>query len=194
MLQATGQKITRSTSHIQSQIALNMFGTFSKQFGFGCKKLIELSSVPSFRSIPFSYGIGLPLLINSRFDWKSSYEKCFSLVIESSIFVVNVKYKKSNGRTSINPTGEAEVLFAISCLPPLRVFSLRFYVRSARLNRFYACAQPSLWGIAQSEMRHSSSLPHRLLSVWTGHAQILTDTRLTQIFHSCLLWMAVHLS
>ena len=27
MLQATGQKITRSTSHIQSQIALNMFGT-----------------------------------------------------------------------------------------------------------------------------------------------------------------------
>src|SRR4029434_2657006 len=27
MLQATGQKITRSTSHVQSQIALNMFGT-----------------------------------------------------------------------------------------------------------------------------------------------------------------------
>src|SRR4029434_271502 len=27
MLQATGQKITRSTSHIQSQIPLNMFGT-----------------------------------------------------------------------------------------------------------------------------------------------------------------------
>src|SRR4029434_294853 len=27
MLQATGQKITRSTSHIQSQILLNMFGT-----------------------------------------------------------------------------------------------------------------------------------------------------------------------
>src|SRR4029434_8414198 len=27
MLQATGQKIARSTSHIQSQIALNMFGT-----------------------------------------------------------------------------------------------------------------------------------------------------------------------
>src|SRR4029434_2945360 len=27
MLQATGQKITRSTSHIQSQIALKMFGT-----------------------------------------------------------------------------------------------------------------------------------------------------------------------
>ena len=73
-------------------------------------------------SIPFSYGIGLPLLINSRFDWKSSYEKCFSLAIESSIFVVNVKYKKSNGRTRINPTGglshapfiEAEVLFASS--------------------------------------------------------------------------------
>ena len=55
-------------------------------------------------SIPFSYGI-LPLLINSRFDWKSSCEKCFSLAIEFSIFVVKVKYKKSNGRTSINPTG-----------------------------------------------------------------------------------------
>ena len=27
LLQATGQKITRSTSHIQSQIPLNMFGT-----------------------------------------------------------------------------------------------------------------------------------------------------------------------
>ena len=77
---------------------------------------------PVVSSIHFSYGIGLPLLINSRFDWKSSYEKCFSLAIESSIFVVNVKYKKSNGRTRINPTGglshapfiEAEVLFASS--------------------------------------------------------------------------------
>src|SRR4029434_8718749 len=48
------------------------------------------------------------------------------------------------------------------CLPPLCVFSLWFYVRSARLNRFYACVQPSLRGIAQSEMRHSSSLLHRL--------------------------------
>ena len=130
-------------------------------------------------SIPFSYGIGLPLLINSHFDWKSSFEKCFSLAIESSFFVVKVKYNKSNGRTSINPTGglshapfiEAEVGY---CLPPLRAFSLRRYVRSAKLNRFYACAQPSLWGIAQSEMRHSSSLPRCLLSVWTGHAQILT--------------------
>ena len=70
-------------------------------------------------SKPFSYGIGLPLLINSRFDWKSSYEKCFSLAIESSIFVVKGKYKKSNGRTSINPTIglsmgfiETEVVFA----------------------------------------------------------------------------------
>src|SRR4029434_1405206 len=43
-----------------------------------------------------------------------------------------------------------------SCLPPLRACSLRLYVRSARLNRFYACAQPSF------EMSHSSSLPHRL--------------------------------
>src|SRR4029434_9250268 len=44
-------------------------------------------------------------------------------------------------------------------------------------------------------MRHSSSLPHRLaVSCLFEQAQILTDTRLTQIFHSCLLWMAVHLS
>ena len=118
---------------------------------------------PVVSSIHFSYGIGLPLLINSRFDWKSSYEKCFSLAIESSIFVVNVKYKKSNGRTRINPTGglshapfiEAEVLFASS--PCFFTAALR-----QKLNRLYACAQPSLWGIAQSEMRHSSSLPHRL--------------------------------
>ena len=34
MLQATGQKITRSTSHIQSQIPLNMFGISRNKFGF----------------------------------------------------------------------------------------------------------------------------------------------------------------
>ena len=29
-------------------------------------------------SIPFSSGMGLPLLIISRLDWKSSFENCFS--------------------------------------------------------------------------------------------------------------------
>ena len=29
-------------------------------------------------SIPFNSGIGLPLLIISRLDWKSSFENCFS--------------------------------------------------------------------------------------------------------------------
>ena len=48
-----------------------------------------------------------------------------------------------------------------NCVPPLRAFSLRFYLRSTWLNRFYACAKPSLWGIAQSEVRNCSSLPHR---------------------------------
>ena len=106
---------------------------------------------PVVSSIHFSYGIGLPLLINSRFDWKSSYEKCFSLAIESSIFVVNVKYKKSNGRTRINPTGglshapfiEAEVLFASS--PCFFTAALRQEVALSQpalsqINQWHVCA------------------------------------------------------
>ena len=93
--------------------------------------------------IPFSYGIDLPLLINSRFDWKSSYEKCFSLAIESSIFVVKVKYKRVTAEQALTQPVASRMLPSLKqryCLPPLRAFSLRLYVRSAKLNRFYACA------------------------------------------------------
>src|SRR4029434_4263979 len=109
-------------AQVQNQNLFLRFKIFSKQFGFGCEKSSRVIFCPVVSSIHFSYGIGLPLLINSRFDAQSSYEKCFSLANQSSIFVVNVKYKKSNGRTRINPTGglshapfiEAEVLFASS--------------------------------------------------------------------------------
>src|SRR4029434_44261 len=97
---------------------------------------------------PFSSGIGLSLLITLRFVWKSSFEKCFSLAIESSIFAVKVKYKCRRRATAeqahaYRPVGSRTPpsLRQRYCLPPLCVFSLRFYVRSARLNRFYACAR-----------------------------------------------------
>ena len=77
-------------------------------------------------SIPFSSSMGLPLLIISRLDWKSSLENCFSLAIQSSI---PQKCRRRATFPSITPTGalshapfiEAEVLFA----SPL-FFSMRF--------------------------------------------------------------------
>src|SRR4029434_2107021 len=44
MLQATGQKITRSTSHIQSQIPLNMFGTARIHLFFNLQRQLRKSS------------------------------------------------------------------------------------------------------------------------------------------------------
>ena len=57
---------------------------------------------------PFSSGIGFPLFITSRFDWKSSFQA--------------LARPLHWGRGTV-------------CLPS--AFSLRFFVRSARLNRFY---------------------------------------------------------
>ena len=53
-------------------------------------------------SIPFSSGMGLPLLIISRLDWKSSFENCFSLAIKSSI---PQKCRRRGTFPSITPTG-----------------------------------------------------------------------------------------
>ena len=113
-------------------------------------------------SIPFSYGIGLPLLINSRFDWKSSYEKCFSLAIESSIFVVNVKYKKSNGRTSINPTGGLSrtppSLWHRYWLPPLSAFSLLCGFMSDQQDYIGSTHTWNTWPILWIERTYNTSV------------------------------------
>src|SRR4029434_690695 len=72
-LYVQNQMYSWGSKHFQSNLALNVRS--------------RLSYLLSRRlSIPFSSGIDLPLLINSRFDCKSCYEKCFSLAIESSIF------------------------------------------------------------------------------------------------------------
>ena len=136
-------------------------------------------------SIPFSSGMGLPLLIISRLDWKSSFENCFSLAIKSSI---PQKCRRRATFPSITPTGalshapfiEAEVL----CASPTWFFNA-FWAQLKGSTHAHACAKPSLerlrnprWGtasLAPIDNTWCLTWPHVpcfLPSIWIGHAQI----------------------
>src|SRR4029434_3560014 len=114
-------------AQVQNQNLFLRFKIFSKQFGFGCDKSIELSSVPSFEAYPLA-----PALVSHHNHFTFRLKVQFQALAHA-------------------PFIETEVLFAS---PQCFFTAMRVYVRSARLNRFYTYVKYITYSMDRKDIQY----------------------------------------